>query len=248
MISHAMVIQHVESEGPGRIADRCRQRGIAVSTHRLYAGDQVPEAYDDDTLLVILGGPMGVGDLADPRWPFLAQEVALLRRSLARRQPVLGVCLGAQLLAHAAGAAVYPNADPRDPTRRMREVGFFPIELHGDEREPCIQGLPRTCTMLHWHGDTFDLPRGADLLASTPVCRNQWFRMGRHAIGLQFHPECDAPTIERWCSVDAEFATLAHGPGTAPRICSQISAHLADYTAIGNLMLDNCLDLLCVGR
>lgn len=248
MIRHARVLQHVDSEGPGRIADRCRQRGIDISVTRLFAGDRVPESCDDDTLLVIMGGPMGVGDLADPRWPFLAHEVTLVQRCLSRRQPVLGVCLGSQLLAHAAGAAVYPNTDPLDPAMRVREVGFFPLTLHGDEREPCTRGLPRTCTMLHWHGDTFDLPRGADLLASTPACRHQWFRLGRHAIGLQFHPECDAATIQRWCTEDADFATLAHGPGTPQRIRAQIADHLADYTANGDRMLDNCLDLLCAGR
>src|SRR6185369_11804775 len=106
---------------------------------------------------------------------------ALLRDRLAGSAPVLGVCLGAQLMAHAAGARVYPNTrpgTPGQPPTRVYEVGWAPVDFLGVDREPALAGLSAREPMLHWHGDTYDLPRGAVLLASTPACPNQAFRLG----------------------------------------------------------------------
>ena len=210
----ATILQHLDREGPGTIADLCRQRGLDVSIVRLDLGASVPTALDAGDVLVVMGGSMGVADMAHPRYPFLAREVELLRRVISRQQPVLAVCLGSQLLAHAAGSRVYPNQRPDalGTLRPKREVGFGQVRLLGSGHEPALAGLPETLPVLHWHGDTFDLPTAAVRLAENDVCANQAFRIGRHAFGLQFHVETDAALVRTWAKEDAEFARSALGP------------------------------------
>jgi GMP synthase (glutamine-hydrolysing) len=137
-------------------------------------------------LLVVLGGPIGVYE--NDRYPFIDAEVALLTSRLAAARPTLGICLGSQLMAKALGARVYPSG--------VKEIGWAPLDLTSEGAASCLRHL--TTPVLHWHGDTFDLPAGAVRLASTPACRNQAFSAGRHALALQFHAEaCGAP-LEAW--------------------------------------------------
>src|SRR6188474_176558 len=112
LMSRAVILQQVPFEGPGRIIPSFRDFGIPCDIRHLYRGDEVPTDLDELRVLVILGGPMGVADLSSSQYPFLAKELELLKRMIAADRPVLGICLGAQLLAHAAGAKVYPNAKP----------------------------------------------------------------------------------------------------------------------------------------
>ncbi|GDY12286.1 amidotransferase [Planctomycetota bacterium] len=242
-MSTATVLMHVPREGCQRIGDHLRRRGVTVQERALFSGDAVPSAIPAGDLLVVMGGPMGVGDLGDPNYPFLQAEIALLRRCLADQAPVLGVCLGAQLLAHAAGARVFPNHASGNLSARVREVGWFPLDFHGDfQRDPVLRGLPTQAVQLHWHGDTFDLPAGAVGFASTSACRNQAFRLGYRQFGLQFHPECDAATIAEWCDEDAAFAELAHGPGTPARIQAEIPRWFGEYVTVGDRLIANLLD------
>src|ERR1700722_11872764 len=111
-MSSAVILQHVAHEGPGRIVPIFRDFGIPIQIRRLYAGDEVPSDLDELRTLIILGGPMGVSDVGNAKYPYLAQEIELLKRMIAADRPTLGICLGAQLLAHAAGAKVYPNVKP----------------------------------------------------------------------------------------------------------------------------------------
>jgi GMP synthase (glutamine-hydrolysing) len=238
----ATVLTHVSHEGPQRIAELLAARGVPCVVRS--PGAAVPRDLPANDLLVVMGGPMGVADIGDPRWPFLADEVRLVRKHRAAGGRVLGVCLGAQLLAHAAGARVYPNHAPGDPTARVREVGWGQLDLHGAAAEPMLRGLPARITTLHWHGDTFDLPEGAVLLASTPACRNQAFRLGRRAVALQCHPEVDRATVRVWCAEDRAFAELAHGPGTADRILAEADAAWPVYRAQGDVLLGAILDEL----
>jgi GMP synthase-like glutamine amidotransferase len=190
----------------------------------------VPTTLAPDELLVIMGGSMGVADRADPRFPFLPREIALVERALRQGNPILGVCLGAQLLAHAAGARVFPNIglrlDAEGLPLPVREVGWAPIALHGLGREPALAGLPEQMTVLHWHGDTFDLPPGAVHLASSARCRNQAFRLGQRVFGLQFHVEVDGATAARWALEDADFVRSARGPDGPAEVVAE-SARLA---------------------
>jgi GMP synthase (glutamine-hydrolysing) len=187
---------------------------------------------------------MGLADIADPSCLFLAREIELLRRVLAEKQPVLGVCLGAQLLAYAAGSLVYPNqrAGALGVLRPWREVGFGEVRLLGSDHEPALAGLPDTIPVLHWHGDTFDLPAGAVRLAQNDVCANQAFRIGRHAFGLQFHVETNAALVRTWAEEDSEFVRSALGPGGPATIVAMCESAVAEMRGTGERLLGNILD------
>jgi GMP synthase (glutamine-hydrolysing) len=246
-VTRAIVIQHVAMEGPVRIADLCRERAIAIDVREVFAGDPLPRQLGEREILVVMGGGMGVGDRDDPRYPFLAGEIELLRTVLDQGRPVLGVCLGAQLLAHAAGARVYPNVrrDAAGQEVRVREVGWGPVHFIGGDREPALIGLGAEEIVLHWHGDTFDLPPGATNLASSPLCAQQAFRIGAATFGLQFHVEVDAPVAERWAVEDAEFVQAARGPDGPAVVIAETRRHAAAARAAGDRLIRNILG--CMG-
>jgi GMP synthase-like glutamine amidotransferase len=178
------VLQHVPFEGPAAIADWAASRGVPVSIVRLYEGEGLPDlpAFD---MLAVLGGPMSANDEAKYAW--LGPELALLRNAIGAGKTVLGVCLGAQMIAKALGAKVYPA--------QQKEIGWFPVE-----RTACIDaffdGIPASFTAFHWHGETFDLPGGAVPLAKTAAVPNQAFAASSRVLGLQFHMEVTPASVE----------------------------------------------------
>ena len=204
----ALIIRHVPYEGVAAFRDLIEAAGYHVD--RVDVSDPGFSAIDlcQHDLLIMMGGPMGVADIGDSAMPWLAAEVALLRERLARGWPNLGVCLGMQLLAHAAGAKVAPMQDVTGA--RVREVGWGRLDFHGTDT--ITRGLPASIEVLHWHGDACELPAGATLLASTKVCPVQMFRVGR-SVGMQFHPEVDGPMAALWAEEDADFVRGANGPG-----------------------------------
>ena len=237
----AHVLMHVELEGPARLGDLLQEAGWALTPYRLFAGAAVPDCIPVGDLLVVMGGPMGVGDLEDPRFPFLKPEVALIRSCLANRTPVIGICLGSQLIAHSAGAAVYPLTVGEPPIRH-REVGWGALHLTAHpEDEPVLAGLHPSEIVLHWHGDTFDLPQGATLLASTLACPHQFFRIGRHAWGLQFHVEITPSLVPQWLAADADFVRLANGPRGEDRILADTARFIVDHRTQGDRLLRNLI-------
>jgi GMP synthase-like glutamine amidotransferase len=242
-MNRAIVLQHLVREGPGTIAELCERRGLRVEICRLDLGASVPESLEDGDLLVVMGGSMGVGDVGDPRFPFLGHEIELLRKVLAAGQPALGVCLGSQLLAAAAGGRVYPNRRPdaNGILRPAPEVGFGEVRLLGVGREPVLAGLPERLPVLHWHGDTFDLPAGAVRLAESDVCANQAFRIGRRAYGLQFHIETDADLARTWAVQDSEFAAAVLGPDGPASIIAASDAASETMRKTGEILIDNIL-------
>ncbi len=236
------VLQHVAMEGPARIAVVAGKMGLPVVVHELHAGAPVPETVPDDALLVVMGGSMGVADLGDRRWPFLDAEVRLLTRALRNEKAVLGVCLGAQLMAHALGGRVYP-CYVGDPPVRHREVGWGAVTFAmSPDLEPILAGMNQSEVVLHWHGDTFDLPGGATRLASTPACENQMFRFGRRAFALQFHVDVTAADVQRWVREDSDFVLAANGPDGAKRILADTDLYMPRYEQVGDRLIRRILE------
>lgn len=183
----ALALRHLAFEDLGLIEPLLRERGFAV--RYLEAGVDDLAAIDPGAadLLIVLGGPLSVED--EERFPWLVDEVALIRQRLDARQPLLGICLGAQLMARALGARVRPMA--------VKEIGFAPLTLTEAGQGTALtklQGQP----MLHWHGDQFDLPAGSASLATTAVCSHQAFAPNERALALQFHPEVVPERFEQW--------------------------------------------------
>ena len=216
------ILQHVPFEGPGSMAAWLAARRMEVGCTRLFAGDPLPRA-DQVDALVALGGPMSVNDEDALDW--LRPEKQLVRDAVARGIPVLGVCLGAQLIASALGARVYPGA--------AKEIGWFPIRGLPDVA-PRFQ-FPAECLAFHWHGETFDLPAGAVRLASSAGCENQAFQLGRNVIALQFHLETTAASVEAL----VEHCRDELVPGPYVQSESELrAAPAARYAAINRLMED----------
>ena len=172
----AHILQHVHFEDAGYIRSWLETQRAEVTRTRFFENDPLPELKGLD-FVIVMGGPMSVNDEATLPW--LRPEKQFLRDAVERGVPVLGVCLGAQLIASAQGARVYPN--------RQKEIGWYPIEAAPGAANTFR--FPEKCTVFHWHGETFDLPTGAVRLAKSAACENQAFQIGRHVIGLQFHLE-----------------------------------------------------------
>jgi len=218
----AVCVTHVPHEGPGMLGEVLSAAGYALESREVFRGEPLPADLGPEDILVVMGGPMGVADLGDPAMPWLAAEVALLRERLARGWPNLGVCLGMQLLVHAAGAKVAPMQDVTGA--RLREVGWGRLDFHGTDA--ITRGLPASIEVLHWHGDACELPAGATLLASTKVCPVQMFRVGC-SVGMQFHPEVDGPMAALWAEEDADFVRGANGPGGVAALQASSAASAA---------------------
>ena len=168
------VLQHVEFEGPAAVTDWAAGRRVSVRVFHLHRSAALP-SLDDFDMLTILGGPMSANDKARLSW--LGSEIALVHEAIASDKTVFGICLGAQIIAKALGARVYPGS--------AKEIGWFPVER--TRSHPFFEGLPDSFAAFHWHGETFDLPRQATLLASSEITEAQAFAVGQRVLGLQFH-------------------------------------------------------------
>ncbi len=180
-------IRHVDFEDLGSFAAPLREAGYAIEYVDVAERDIASFDPLDADILVVLGGPIGVYD--HDAYPMVTQALDLLRARLAADRLTLGICLGAQLIAAALGAKVYPNPS--------KEIGWSALDLTNAGTRSPLAAL-RDVPVLHWHGDTFDLPDGCDLLASTPLCRHQAFSRGPNVLGLQFHAEPLALKFEHW--------------------------------------------------
>jgi GMP synthase (glutamine-hydrolysing) len=187
----ALILSHIAFEDLGTLEAPLRERGFCLEfVNASMAHFPLPQA-ESCELLVVLGGPIGVYDQQE--YPFLKDEIACIRQRLAARKPILGICLGAQLMAAALGAPVFPGTNGK-------EIGWAPIHAAPDAaRAPWFAPLLSPgLSVFHWHGDTFDLPPGALHLAISELYASQAFAIGDFALGLQFHPEVTAADLESW--------------------------------------------------
>lgn len=219
-----LAIQHVPWETPHRILDLCGS-ALAVHTAKPLAGQELPD-HDEVAGAVAMGGPMNVDET--DRFPGLAAEREWLAEAARRGMPVLGICLGAQLLARALGAEVRPGEGV--------ELGFAPVEVH-DPADPVLGRLAPSTEVLHWHGDVFELPDGATSLASSARTEHQAFRHG-DAWGVLFHPEADFALLEAWLAVpemiDEALAALGEtGCAALPERATAAEAELVARTTPG---------------
>ncbi len=187
-MNEVLVLRHVQFEDLGAFAPVLERRCGAIAIHDVGVDDLNKRDAVEPDLLIVLGGPIGAYE--NGTYPFLAEETQFIAQRLAAHRPTLGICLGAQLIARAAGARVYPSG--------VKEIGFGPITLTDAGHASFLAPFEHDPITLHWHGDTFDLPEGATLLASTDLCVNQAFAIGKNIVGFQFHPEARGPGFERW--------------------------------------------------
>jgi GMP synthase (glutamine-hydrolysing) len=184
----AIAIRHVAFEDLGTLAAVLERRGWTISYRDAMVDDLAGADIAAADLVVVLGGPIGAYE--EELYPFLSDELRAIEHRLAAGRPVLGICLGSQLMARALGARVYQGTG--------KEIGWAPLQLTEAGRGSCLAPLGEGTPVLHWHGDTFDLPKGAGLLASTPRYKNQAFAWERHGLALQCHIEAAAAGLERW--------------------------------------------------
>ena len=230
------VLQHIACEPPGVYEDALLERGSKIHRVELDEGDPLRDWREFDAI-VAMGGPMSVND--EEELPWLRGEKAWIAEAVRAGTPFFGACLGVQLLAVSLGGEVGPGPAP--------EVGLLPVFLtDAAANDPVFGELPRELRTLQWHGDTFSLPKGAVLLASSPAYPNQAFRWGRSAYGVQFHLELSREMAEEWAGVPAYAEALVHvlGPGSETALVDQVAAHAEEMRAHGRRMFERWLDLV----
>jgi GMP synthase-like glutamine amidotransferase len=193
-----LIIKNTTSEGPGTIKDYLRDAPLTYFERDLEAGESLPDL-DDFSHLIIMGGPMAVYEMH--RYPFLINEALLIDKAIKANKKVLGVCLGAQMIAHVLGARVYHG--------KQKEIGWYEVALTDEGmKDPCMSQLAvdgkNAAQVFQWHGDTFDLPRGAVRLASSSLYPNQAFRFSDNVYALQFHIEVTPSIVREWLKNEKE--------------------------------------------
>ena len=229
-MSRVSILLHADPETPGLIAEILDRRGVEMETVRGYAGERIPASMDGRDALVVMGGPMGVYDQG--RLPFLRDEIELIGEALRSGKPVLGVCLGSELLAAALGAKVEPA---------RKEIGWYPVTLtDAAAHDPLWRDVDRSIAVFHWHGDAFELPPGAVPLAASALTPYQAFRHGRAAYGLLFHMEMDEGMVRAMVETFGE--ELREAGADADRVLAQAPSAVREMRRVGSIVFDRWVD------
>lgn len=220
-MKQVIVLQHHADEGLGAIAEALDEAEISASSIRIFDGETIPASLGEaDRGLIVLGGAVGVYEAA--AYPYLRDEINLIKDALDEEKPVLGICLGSQLLAAALGAKVYKSG--------RQEIGWHPVKSSAAARNDLLwNAVENQFTAFHWHGDIFELPAGAVSLASSSLTEHQAFRYNKNAYGILFHPEA---TREIIFSMTTDFADEAAQAGIAPaQILADTEKNLSTFKA-----------------
>jgi GMP synthase (glutamine-hydrolysing) len=232
-MSTVWVLQHVHCETLGTIAEALASRGIRHEYIRSFEGRPVPKGMEGASGLIVMGGPMGVYD--HPRFPFLSEEIRLIEQALKEEKPILGVCLGSQLLAAALGSPVTKG--------KGKEIGWRPVRLKEAADEDRLFGeIPRSFIAYHWHGDIFKLPKGSVSLASSELTEHQAFRYGESAYGVLFHMEVTEAMIQEMVGTFSDELFDAGLDGK--KIVEGAREHLLRLRKIGAKVFENWAEMV----
>ncbi|MCX7986523.1 MAG: type 1 glutamine amidotransferase [Bacteroidales bacterium] len=225
------ILQHELFEEPGYILDWAKDRGFSYSVTRFHMMESLPRHNQYD-MLIIMGGPMSVHD--ENKYPWLATEKKFLKEAIAHQKKIVGICLGSQLLALVLEAKVFRN--------QWKEIGFFEV-IHSNTNHAVTEGLPRQFIAFHWHGDTFDLPSGCELLYSSQACKHQAYIWNKHVLGLQFHLEVTPELLQLFLdNADEELKESGPFIQTVSQMREK-SYLLNEINSILGRMLDNFVKL-----
>lgn len=236
-----IVLQHLEIEGPGLFSKIAKERGIDLKIYHLYIGDILPVIQKGDIIL-IMGGPMGVRDISSNKFPWLKEELEFIKIALTKKVGIIGICLGAQLLAFACGGEI-DILKGGNPERPLPEIGWSQISSKScHSKDPLCILLKKPMDVLHWHGDRILLPSHAELIASSDRCREQLFKIGPKIYGLQFHAECEKEMTHKWIEADRGFIFSGLGKNGEFILKNQEETFakktLADRTKFLNKLMD----------
>lgn len=225
-----LFVQHVKSEGPGLFKRLLNERNSPFYTIEIFS-DEHFTLPSDCRGIVILGGPMNVDE--ESKYPFLKEEKEFIRNVLKEEIPLLGICLGAQLIAQVAGGTVLKA--------KGKEIGWYPVALTEEgQKDSLFQGFPDSLEVFQWHEDTFEVPPQGKRLVTSHSCFNQGFRIGKRCYGIQFHLEADSKMIHHWLNSEAEDQILS----TVDSVKQETSEKISNCLRWGRKLLLNYLQIV----
>lgn len=231
----ALIFQNWEPEGPGIFADVLDKKGWDRDIVHLYRGERIPSNWENYDLLVVMGGPMNVYE--EDTYPFLAQETVAIQKALERGMPVIGFCLGAQLMAKACGAKVYKGI--------KKEIGWYRVRITDEGMDdPLLNSFSREVIVFQWHGDTFHLPHGAVRLATSKDYLNQAMRIDTMSYGFQFHFEITRDMIVEWLRTGRREIREMAIDNLPERILKDSDINLPRAHALGISFFSNYLEMI----